>query len=164
MSRQESKCFFFNFPVACSLNAGLFQVHSHLVKQMKSMTVKVQVLLANEQPFLKQVSNILTLSYFCSWCCLGDSFWIQDCISFTGSILQCSVFDLLDEKIFLIFWSSPILSPDYTRRPVQVQHVNQLLLLGFQFLYLCFQLCIQRFQFFRLLKTRFSRVRIFYMA
>lgn len=61
--------------------------------------------------------------------------------------LQCSFFYLLDKKVPLVFRRPPVLSPDDTRGPVQVEHVNQMLLLILQLLDLGLQFGIHTLQF-----------------
>lgn len=54
--------------------------------------------------------------------------------------MQGTLLDLLDEQVPLIFGGLAILGPYDACGPVEVQHVDQLLLLVFQFFNLCLQL------------------------
>lgn len=76
----------------------------------------------------------------------------HDCLA-----LQCPFFYLLDKQVSLIFWSPPVLSPDDTRGPVQVEHVYQVLLLILQLLNLRLQLGIHTLQLLRLLQDKRQR-------
>lgn len=71
--------------------------------------------------------------------------------------LQCSLLYLLDKKVPLIFRSPPVLSPDNTRGPVQVEHVYQMLLLVLELLNLRLQLSIHTLQLLRLLGHKQQR-------
>lgn len=51
--------------------------------------------------------------------------------------LQRGLFDMLDEEVPLVFGSLSIVSSNDARRPVKVEHVDQLLLLVLQLLDLC---------------------------
>lgn len=67
--------------------------------------------------------------------------------------LQGSFFDLLDEEVPLVLRCPPILGSDNASWPVQVEHVDQVLLLVFQLLNLSLQFSIDGFQLFGFLVT-----------
>lgn len=60
--------------------------------------------------------------------------------------LQGPFFYLLDKQVPLVFRSPPILSPDDTRGPVQVEHVYQVLFLILQLLDLGLELGVDTLQ------------------
>lgn len=68
--------------------------------------------------------------------------------------LECGFFDLLDEKLLFVFRGLAVLSADDAGGPVQVEHVNKLLLLVLQLLDLGFQLRIDGLQLLGLLKSK----------
>lgn len=65
--------------------------------------------------------------------------------------LQAALLDVLDEQVPLIFRRLSVLGSDNAGGPVQVQHVDQLLLLPLQLLDLGFQVRVDRLQLLRLL-------------
>lgn len=71
--------------------------------------------------------------------------------------LQAALLDVLDEQVPLIFRRLSVLGSDNAGGPVQVQHVDQLLLLPLQLLDLGFQVRVDRLQLLRLLRREEDR-------
>lgn len=67
--------------------------------------------------------------------------------------LEGALLDVLDEELPLVLGGLAVLGPDDAGGPVQVEHVDQLLLLLLQLLDLSLQLCVHALQLLRLLKT-----------
>lgn len=61
---------------------------------------------------------------------------------------------MLDEKVSLVLGRLPVLGSDDAGRPVQVQHVDQLLLLLLQLLDLSLQVGVDALELLRLLQRR----------
>lgn len=61
---------------------------------------------------------------------------------------------MLDEEVPLVLGRLAVLGSDDAGRPVQVEHVDQLLLLLLQLLDLSLQVGVDRLQFLRLLQNR----------
>lgn len=68
--------------------------------------------------------------------------------------LQRALFDLLDEEVPLVFGGLAVVGAYDAGGPVQVQHVDQLLLLVLQLLDLRLQLGVQGLELLRLLTER----------
>lgn len=68
--------------------------------------------------------------------------------------LEGALLDMLDKQVPLILRRLAVLCSDDAGWPVQVEHVDQLLLLPLQLLDLSLQVSVDRFQFLRLLQKR----------
>lgn len=66
---------------------------------------------------------------------------------------------MLEEEVLLVLGRLAVLGPDDAGRPVQVEHVDQLLLLLLQLLDLSLQVGVDAFQFLRLLRGEEARGR-----
>lgn len=71
--------------------------------------------------------------------------------------LQGALLDVLDEEVPLVLGRLAVLRPDDAGRPVQVEHVDQLLLLLLQVLDLSLQVGVDALQLLRLLQENEER-------
>lgn len=58
--------------------------------------------------------------------------------------LEGALLDMLDKQVSLVLGCLAVLCSDYAGGPVQVEHVDQLLLLSLQLLNLSLQVCVDR--------------------